>query len=188
MKKVMVMATALLIATGVWGQEFRYRGKSFEQTYNNLEMRSVWKHAYVAADTVVTTGKFRDTVYSPWMECPSGSKYLIAFYADGKHSYQENGYKDTARANDSIALRLQTCANRYGIPDTTLTIGSLLMGSTDLDSTITYVQSLVRDTCLMRFPLVRSLVVVKDSSAAARAGLVGNTYSTSFTVILRVQP
>lgn len=187
MKRWIVVMAVLLAAIGAQAQDFRYRGKDAVMPYGNLEIKAVWKHTYVAADTVVTTGKFRDTVYSPWYEVPAASKFFFTYYIDGRHALAENGFKDTLRPNDSLNLNFQTSINGHEVLTTT-NLGTYLPSATDLDTVLQYAATLARDTICMRSPLIRAMVVVKDSSAAARANLVGNTYSTGLKLYLTAKP
>lgn len=187
MKKLIVMAVLLIAIGSVTAQDFRYPPKVNVTPFGNLEMKAVWKRTYAAADTVVTTGKFRDTVVSPWFEVPAASKFFFTYYIDGKHALAENGAKDTLRPNDSLNLNFQTSYNGYDVT-TTSNLGTYLPSATDLDTVLQFAATLARDTICMRAPLIRAMVVMKDSSAAARAGLVGNTYSTGFKLYLNAKP
>lgn len=186
MKRFVMLATVMLIAVSVGAQEYR-TPKMEVRPQTDVAMKAVWRHTYVAADTVVTTGKFRDTVYSPWYETPAGSRCFFTYYIDGRHAYMENGYKDTLRPNDSLNLNFQTSvAGDFVV--TTTNLGTYLPSATDLDSVLQYVATLARDTIVMRAPLIRAMVVMMDSSAAARPNLVGNTYTTSITLFLTAKP
>jgi hypothetical protein len=156
------------------------------------DLTATWTHTYVAADTVVTTGKFTDTVYTPFMPIGDFRRFWFQFTVDGREARQYTGYKDTARANDSVAFVIQTTMGTdvlgggrlpsYNPSLANYVAGSCVPGSADLDTTIVRSVSLGVDSTVVIGEFMRAAFIVKDSSAAARAGLVGNTYGTRFIV------
>jgi hypothetical protein len=162
------------------------------QSVTANDLTAKWTHTYVAADTVATTGKFRDTVYTPFMPIHDYRRFWFQFTINGREALQYVGYKDTLRANDSVAFVIQTAM----LPDTLSTgrlpeynptvanyvAGSCVPGSADMDTTIVRSVSLGVDSTVAIGNYMRGVFIVKDSSVAARPGLVGNTYGTRFIV------
>jgi hypothetical protein len=159
-----------------------------------------WTRQWSAADTTAGA-KIVDTLYSRWQYIPACETFPFAAYVDGKHAY-EIGAIDTNMVGDSVFVRIQTIltsteyfGGHEGVgkkTDTTMmtttVLGTILPGSADLDTLVTYIPTVARDSVLMWARYVRAMFIVIDSTEANAPGRFGKIYGRKLTLYINAKP
>ena len=160
------------------------------------DLGASFKHTMVAADTVGGAVR-RDTVYTNWMPVEDYRRFWFQFTIDGKQAMTLVGCKDSAFAGDSVAVLLQSAMltdrvdtigrlPEYNPATLTFQIGQCVVGSADLDTTVTIATSQSVDSTRVWGDFMRIAFVHKDSATATRPLIFGNTYGRAY--ICKISP
>lgn len=164
--------------------------------YTSLQNLTVrWTRTYSATDTAVGA-KYLDTLYSPWVIVPAAKTFPFTAYIDGKHSYNF-GAIDTLMVNDSMFVRVQTTnidptylptAKTDATMMTTTTLGTILLGSADFDTVVSYVPTIARDTTMITARYMRAMFIIVDSTEVTAPGHLGQTVGRQLTLYVNAKP